>query len=86
MDLKEQSYNKQISDTVNFFSGKIKEIAEKHKDYFEENEIDFVKNIMLFYDIHSFKYSYVKEMSFDIKEDVNEDFIECFTKYSTKAE
>jgi hypothetical protein len=86
MDLKEQLYNKQVSDTVNCFSGKIKEIGEKHKEYCDENEIDFVKNIMLVYDIHSFKYSYIKEVSFDIKEEVDEAFKECFSKYSTKAE
>ena len=38
---------------------RIKEIGEKHKEYCEENEIDFVKNIMLIYDIHNFKYSYI---------------------------
>jgi hypothetical protein len=85
MDLKEQLFNKQVSDTVNCFSGKIKEIGEKHIEYCEENEIDFTKNIMLIYDIHNFKYSYIKEVSFEIKEEVSEAFKECLAKYSTNA-
>lgn len=85
MDLKEQLYNKQVSDTVNCFSDKIKEIGEKHIEYCEENEIDFVKNIMLIYDIHNFKYSYIKEVSFEIKAEVLEAFKECMAKYSDKA-
>jgi hypothetical protein len=85
MDSKEQLFNKQVSDTVNCFSDKIKEIGEKYKEYCEENEIDFVKNIMLIYDIYNFKYSYIKEVSFEIEAEVMVAFKECMAKFSTKA-
>jgi hypothetical protein len=63
----------------------IKEIGEKHTEYCEENEMDFVKNILLIYDIHNFKYSHIKEVSFEIKAEVLEAFKECMAKYSDNA-
>lgn len=86
MDQKEQLFNKQIADTVNCFSNKIKEIGEKHKEYCDENEIDFTNNILLDYDIFHFKYSYFKEVSSEIKKEVDDAFKECFSEYSTNAE
>ena len=37
------------------------------------------------YDIHNFKYSYIKEVSFEIKAEVLEAFKECMAKYSDNA-
>ena len=82
MDLKEELYGKQVSDTVNCFSNKINSIAEKYSEYCKENEIDFVENILLVYNVDIFKYSYIKELPFYITEDVRIAFEECFSKNS----
>ena len=86
MNQKEYLFNKQVSDTVTCFSDKIEKLAENHKEYCEENEINFTKNILVRYNNESISYSFSKVVSPDIQKDVEDAFKECFSKYSTKAE
>lgn len=83
MDLKEEFYGKQVSDTVNCFSNRLSVIAEKYSEYCKENEINFIENILLVYNVDILKYSYIKELPFNITEDVRIAFEECFSKNST---
>ena len=80
MDLKEELYGKQVSNTVNCFSNKLNEIAEKHSEYCLENDIDFIKNIVLVYDSNIFRYSYNKELPHFITQEIDIAFKKCMAE------
>ena len=67
---------------LNVLEFRIKKILSR---YINSSKNDFIENILLVYNVDIFKYSYIKELPFNITEEVRIAFEECFSKNSTNG-